>query len=81
MNQRVWLEGDRDEIVTYEDSSIKIIFSGVCPHFGGPLAYSPEKKGFVCPWHDWHFKFDGTCANRSVQCKVHIYQKIRKELT
>jgi len=70
---RSWLEGDIDEIVHYKDSRVEIIFSGVCPHFGGPLSYHPDSNTFRCPWHDWHFDISGRCINRHVSCKVKLY--------
>jgi nitrite reductase/ring-hydroxylating ferredoxin subunit len=79
MESRKWLSGDKDEIVTYQTSQVKIRFSGICPHFGGPLSYRKEHGGFICPWHDWHFDKEGKCINRNVSCRVKIYDELSVE--
>ena len=74
MGMRTWLEGDSDEIVVHDTDNGSIVFSGICPHFGGPLNYDSETKTFFCPWHDWKFDSLGNCLNRNVSCKVRIIQ-------
>lgn len=46
------------------------IFSGICPHFGGPLTYDSNRKIFICTWHYWIFDNDGYCTNRNVSARV-----------
>ena len=76
---RYWIEGDHDEIVTYEDDNLSIKFSGICPHFGGPVEFSADKKSFSCPWHAWKFDINGKCQNRKVNCNLHIYHLFHKK--
>ena len=75
MEERKWLDNDEDEIVTYEGKKICIRFSGICPHFGGPLAFNEALNEFHCPWHDWRFSISGDCINRRVSSKVMIFEK------
>jgi len=73
LETREWLRDDADEIVTLRLDDLEIIYSGICPHFGGPLRYEPQNNEFRCPWHDWRFDRHGRCVNRKVSCQVKIY--------
>jgi len=68
------MDDDADELVTTVDRDGKELrFSGVCPHFGGPLSFDQRSNQFRCPWHNWIFDRSGKCVNRMVSCTVKIY--------
>ena len=48
-------------VVRCEDNSIRAFFN-VCPHRGNRLVWDEMgslSQGFTCPFHNWHFKFNG----------------------
>lgn len=69
--KRTWTSSG-NEVVQHLDEAgnVYMQYSGICPHFGGPLLYDEKKKVFRCPWHDWIFDESGKCINRQVSCKI-----------
>ncbi len=69
-----WSDELKDEIVIYQYQNNLLAYSGVCPHFGGPLR--PLPNGDVrCGWHDWRFSAsEGHCINRKIKCRLVRYE-------
>ena len=45
-----------DEILAVSTPDGIRVYSGVCPHLGGPLLEGEIREGVVrCPWHDYRF--------------------------
>jgi len=68
-----WVDELRDEITAvYFDGHI-VVFSSVCPHFGGEMEVDFKNRCFKCKWHAWKF-----CLN-SGECKSHGFSaRLRK---
>ena len=56
-------EADGFEILLVHTSDGPRVYSGICPHLGGPLLRATVAAGTIrCPWHHYEFDArDGRC--------------------
>jgi nitrite reductase/ring-hydroxylating ferredoxin subunit len=77
-----WVDELRDEVTAVDAESGILVFSSVCPHFGGEFDFSEAEAGTLrCRWHNWKFDaFDGRCLNYDVKTRMRHYEfKIEDE--
>jgi|TARA_B110000037_G_C17110320_1_gene501579 nitrite reductase/ring-hydroxylating ferredoxin subunit len=65
----------KEEIILFLDKEEKIIiFSSICPHFGGEIYYDKNEDILRCSWHDWKFcKNSGKCLSYPIRGKLNPY--------
>jgi Rieske Fe-S protein len=51
-----------DMVYVFRKGNGAVAFSGVCPHAGCLVAWTPAKKEFVCPCHGGTFNTQGKCT-------------------
>lgn len=64
-----------DLVRTSKIDDVAVVYSSVCPHFGGPLEDHSAKGQVRCGWHGWIFDLrTGRCINRKVACRIKFYE-------
>ena len=61
---KCWVKDFRDEIIVFKENDRIYAKSSICPHFGGPITYSQNKKYLYCYWHGLEFSPEGKCINQ-----------------
>ena len=66
----------KEEIILFLDKEKEIIiFSSICPHFGGEIYYDKNEDILRCSWHDWKFcKNSGKCLSHPLKSKLDQYE-------
>ena len=59
-----WIEDWRDEVSAIFSEDNIVVFSTVCPHFGGELKLIHKPARLRCKWHGWSFDLKtGKCLS------------------
>ena len=75
-----WIDGWRDEVsAVFVDNNI-VVYSTICPHFGGELELVKGSKKLRCKWHHWHFDLKtGKCLSSIMTACLRKYSFIEKD--
>jgi nitrite reductase/ring-hydroxylating ferredoxin subunit len=78
-----WVDELRDEITALFLGDELLVFSSVCPHFGGELDFSCVASGqATCKWHAWRFDLrEGRCLSHRLPTRLRHYQFVADEPT
>jgi nitrite reductase/ring-hydroxylating ferredoxin subunit len=70
-----WVDELRDELTALVLDGELVVFSSVCPHFGGEFDFSQVASGkLVCKWHAWSFDArSGECLKYRLRTRLRHY--------
>ena len=81
----IWI--DKNEIIVLKKDEKIVVFSGMCPHQGGPLIKGEISFPYVvCPWHGCKFdlrngecKDFGSCSGNIKGIKIKLFDHLEKD--
>jgi nitrite reductase/ring-hydroxylating ferredoxin subunit len=69
-----WVENWRDEVSAIFTENNIVVFSTICPHFGGEMELVKSPIQLRCKWHHWSFDLKtGKCLSSKMPACLRKY--------